>query len=69
LEAKNFRDSQGKSESKARLKIKQPQLEEKGIWGPQPGLAMSFKLSTFAADKEQLGVVIDSFKAILNKYT
>lgn len=45
------------------------ELKERGIWGPQPGLARSFKVSTFAADKEQLGLVIDSFKAILNKYS
>ena len=45
------------------------ELKERGIWGPQPGLARSFKLSTFAADREQLGFVIDSFKAILNKYS
>jgi Sep-tRNA:Cys-tRNA synthetase len=44
------------------------ELKERGIWGPQPGLAKSFKLSTFAADKEQLKFVIDSFKSILNKY-
>jgi Sep-tRNA:Cys-tRNA synthetase len=45
------------------------ELKERGIWGPQPGLAKSFKLSTFAADREQLGFVVDSFKAILNKYS
>jgi Sep-tRNA:Cys-tRNA synthetase len=45
------------------------ELKERGIWGPQPGLAKSFKLSTFAADKEQLKYVIDSFKSILNKYS
>jgi Sep-tRNA:Cys-tRNA synthetase len=45
------------------------ELKERGIWGPQPGMAKSFKLSTFAADKEQLGFVVDSFKAILNKYS
>jgi Sep-tRNA:Cys-tRNA synthetase len=45
------------------------ELKERGIWGPQPGLARSFKLSTFATDKEQLGFVIESFKAILNKYS
>ena len=44
------------------------ELKERGIWGPQPGLARSFKLSTFAADREQLGLVVDSFRAILNKY-
>ncbi len=45
------------------------ELKERGIFGPQPGLARSFKLSTFAADRQQLGFVIDSFKAILNKYS
>jgi Sep-tRNA:Cys-tRNA synthetase len=45
------------------------ELKERGIWGPQPGLARSFKVSTFAADRQQLGFVIDSFKAILNKYS
>jgi len=45
------------------------ELKERGIWGPQPGLAKSFKLSTFAADREPLGFVIDSFKAILSKYS
>ncbi len=44
------------------------ELKERGIWGPQPGLTKAFKLSTFAATKEQLQFVIDSFKAILNKY-
>jgi len=44
------------------------ELKERGIWGPQPGLARSFKLSTFAADRQQLECVIDSFKAILSKY-
>jgi Sep-tRNA:Cys-tRNA synthetase len=45
------------------------ELKERGIWGPQPGLAKSFKLSTFAADRQQLEFVADSFKAILNKYS
>ncbi len=45
------------------------ELKERGIWGPQPGLARSFKISTFAADRRQLCFVIDSFKAILNKYS
>lgn len=44
------------------------ELKERGIWGPQPGMAKSFKLSTFAADRQQLVFVIESFKAILNKY-
>ena len=45
------------------------ELKERGIWGPQPGLAKSFKLSTFAANMQQLALVVDSFKAILNKYS
>jgi Sep-tRNA:Cys-tRNA synthetase len=45
------------------------ELRERGIWGPQPGMARSFKLSTFAADKQQLGFVVDSFRAILDKYS
>ncbi len=45
------------------------ELKDRGIWGPQPGMTKAFKLSTFAADKEQLGFVIDSFKAILSKYS
>lgn len=44
------------------------ELKERGIWGPQPGLTKSFKLSTFAANRQQLSFVIDSFRAILNKY-
>ncbi|MEA3442794.1 MAG: O-phospho-L-seryl-tRNA:Cys-tRNA synthase [Chloroflexota bacterium] len=45
------------------------ELKERGIWGPQPGLTKAFKVSTFAADRKQLGFVIDSFKAILSKYS
>ena len=45
------------------------ELKERGIWGPQPGMASSIKLSTFAADRQQLQFVIDSFKAILDKYS
>ena len=45
------------------------ELDDRGIWGPQPGLARSFKLSTFAASMEQLSFVIDSFKSILSKYS
>jgi len=45
------------------------ELKERRIWGPQPGLARSFKLSTFAADRQQLEFVIGSFKTILNKYS
>jgi Sep-tRNA:Cys-tRNA synthetase len=45
------------------------ELKERGIWGPQPGMAKSFKLSTFAADRQQLAFVVDSFRAILDKYS
>jgi Sep-tRNA:Cys-tRNA synthetase len=45
------------------------ELKGRGIWGPQPGLTKAFKVSTFAADKEQLTFVINSFKAIINKYS
>ncbi|MBN2186663.1 MAG: O-phospho-L-seryl-tRNA:Cys-tRNA synthase [Dehalococcoidia bacterium] len=45
------------------------ELKERGIWGPQPGLTKTFKASTFAANEEQLKFVIDSFKAILSKYS
>ena len=45
------------------------ELKERGIWGPQPGLTKSFKVSTFAASREQLSFVLDSFRAILNKYS
>jgi len=45
------------------------ELKERGIWGPQPGLTKAFKVSTFAADRKQLGFVIDSFKTILSKYS
>ena len=44
------------------------ELKNRGIWGPQPGLAKSWKISTFAASKEQLELVIDAFKNILDKY-
>jgi Sep-tRNA:Cys-tRNA synthetase len=45
------------------------ELKERGIWGPQPGMAKSFKLSTLAADRQQLAFVVDSFRAILDKYS
>jgi Sep-tRNA:Cys-tRNA synthetase len=45
------------------------ELKERGIWGPQPGVTKAFKVSTFAADKSQLKFVIDSFRAILSKYS
>ncbi|MCK4262857.1 MAG: O-phospho-L-seryl-tRNA:Cys-tRNA synthase [Dehalococcoidia bacterium] len=44
------------------------ELKERGIWGAQPGLTKAFKVSTFAADREQLGFVVDCFRGILTKY-
>ena len=44
------------------------ELKDRGIWGPQPGMTKAFKISTFAADKNQLGFVVNSFKDILSKY-
>lgn len=45
------------------------ELKDRGIWGLQPGLTKAFELSTFAASREQLSFVVDSFKSILSKYS
>lgn len=45
------------------------ELKKRGIWGPQPGVTRAFKLSTFAASREQLDSVIGAFKAILREYS
>ena len=45
------------------------ELKERGIWGLQPGVTKAFKLSTFAADRYQLAIVLDAFKSILRKYS
>jgi len=44
------------------------ELKDKGIWGPQPGLTREFKLSTFAATREQLELVVGAFRAILAEH-
>jgi Sep-tRNA:Cys-tRNA synthetase len=44
------------------------ELKKRGIWGLKPGLSKSFKISTFAASKEQLGFVIGSFRDLLTEY-
>ena len=41
------------------------ELKKRGITGIKPGLTKHFKLSTFAASKEELEKVIDAFKEIL----
>ena len=45
------------------------ELKERGIWGPQPGMTRNIKTSSFAASREQLSYVVDSFRAIINKYS
>lgn len=44
------------------------ELKERRVWGPQPGLARGFKVSTFAATTEELRGVVGVFRDILNKY-
>jgi Sep-tRNA:Cys-tRNA synthetase len=41
------------------------ELKRRNIWGIKPGLTKHFKLSTFAANKEELKIVINAFKEIL----
>ncbi|MBU0721908.1 O-phospho-L-seryl-tRNA:Cys-tRNA synthase [Patescibacteria group bacterium] len=41
------------------------ELKKKNIWGIKPGLTKNFKLSTFAATKEELEKVINVFAEIL----
>lgn len=43
------------------------ELKRNNIWGIKPGLTKHFKLSTFAASKEDLEKVIQVFKNILEK--
>ncbi|MEW6679544.1 MAG: O-phospho-L-seryl-tRNA:Cys-tRNA synthase [bacterium] len=40
------------------------ELKKRGIWGIKPGLTKNFKLSTFAASKEELERVISAFNVI-----
>ena len=42
-------------------------LKKNNIWGIKPGLTKQFKLSTFAATKEELEKVVSVFKEILDK--
>ncbi len=44
------------------------ELKDRKIWGLQPGLTKHFKISTFAASRDELAFVIDSLKNIINKY-
>ncbi len=44
------------------------EMESRGIWGLKPGQTKALELSTFAASREELGQVVDAFKAILEKY-
>jgi Sep-tRNA:Cys-tRNA synthetase len=44
------------------------EMKDRKIWGFQPGMTKHFKISTFAASRDELALVIDSFKEIMNKY-
>jgi len=43
------------------------ELKRRNIWGIKPGLTKNFKLSTFAATKEELKKVLKTFEDILKK--
>ena len=45
------------------------ELKERSIHGIKPGLTKNFKISTFGVGKEKLGVAVDAFKEILQKYS
>ena len=44
------------------------ELKDRGIWGIQPGQTRTMKVSTYAATREQLEVVLEAFSDILEKY-
>jgi Sep-tRNA:Cys-tRNA synthetase len=44
------------------------EMKARGIHGIKPGLTKNFKLSTFGAGREKLGIAMDAFKEILKKY-
>lgn len=67
FEAPDFHDISKRVRERGYFLYKE--LKGKGIWGPQPGMTKEFKVSTFAADEDQLSFVIDSFKSILSKYS
>ncbi len=43
------------------------ELKKRGIWGIKPGVTRRFKLSTFAASREELKLVLRAFEEILSK--
>ncbi len=43
-------------------------LKKRNIWGIKPGHTRRFKLSTFAASRDELKMMVDVFKDILNRY-
>ncbi|HHE41817.1 MAG TPA: aminotransferase class V-fold PLP-dependent enzyme, partial [Dehalococcoidia bacterium] len=45
------------------------ELKDRGIWGIQPGQTRTLKLSTYAASRADLEVVLDAFSQILKKYS
>ncbi len=44
------------------------ELKERSIHGIKPGLTKNFKISTFGVGREKLGVAVDAFKEIIQKY-
>lgn len=45
------------------------ETKARSIHGIKPGLTKNFKLSTFGVGREKLGIVVDAFKEILQKYS
>ena len=45
------------------------ELKKRDIWGIKPGLTKQFKVSTFAASRDELRKVIDAFSDIIDKYS
>ncbi len=44
------------------------ELKKRGIVGIKPGLTKNFKLSTYGLKKQELKVVVDAFKDVIEKY-
>lgn len=45
------------------------EMKERSIHGIKPGLTKNFKISTFGVGREKLGVVVEAFKEIMQKYS
>ncbi len=44
------------------------ELKKRHIWGIRPGQTRRFKVSTFAAGREELQVVVDAFRDIIDRF-